>query len=120
MKNKYRDIIRERLKTYRKDCLCALRGSDGYAWTDTKETLELLNKLLKNIPIEAWPKNKDPESTPRITIRNNNWSIYLHWDYKKGERRLADLKYKNDDHTAWVIEHPKKNGVFIDFDIGGS
>jgi len=45
------------------------------------------------------------------------WSMRLRWLYEEGAKRTADLKYKNDNHTAWCIE---KKGKFVNYDIGGS
>ena len=116
MKNKYHDIIRKRLRLYRKECLDCLYPEKSYQWGNEKLTLVLLNKILKDVPIEAWPKNEE-DNYVQYKIASNNWTIKL--TYEDG-RRTADLKFRNDDHTAWVIEHSRKPGLFVDFDIGGS
>jgi len=117
--NEYHTIIRNRLKAYRKECLNCLYPENGYAWggrQDIKRTVQLLNNILKDIPIEAWPVNRE-EMEDSVIIASNNWRIDLMWIEK---RRSANLIFKKDDHTAWVIEHSKKKGTYVDFDIGGS
>jgi hypothetical protein len=64
---------------------------------------------MKGIPKDAWPDNTYGE-----TIVSGNWKITLSWDDNK---RLADLKHENNDHTAWFIE---KQGKYVNYDIGGS
>jgi len=110
--NKYRDIIRDRLKKYRKECLECL---GDYGFDDVKQTLNLMNNILSGIPTDAWPENKECE----IRIRSNNWGIRLFYDSCNNTRQ-ADLYCSFNDHTAWVQEHSKNKGRFIDFDIGGS
>jgi hypothetical protein len=78
-----------------------------------KETVVLLNKLLENIPVDFWPKDFDSHKG----IRYNSWTLDLMWVDGK---RSADLRHKNNNHTAWVIEHRTRKGYFKDFDIGGS
>jgi len=118
--NQWHNTIRKRLVQYRKECLACLYPDGDYSWGTSRKnianTLKLVNKIVKGIPIEAWPINA--EASDRV-IASNNWSIKLGWE---GSRRTADLSYRKDDHTAWVIEHSKKpgSGVFVDFDIGGS
>ena len=73
-----------------------------------------MNAILANISKGAWPKDKEEGM---VKIAHNNWTLKL--NYQDG-RRSADLKHRNNDHTAWVIEHSKKKGVFVNFDIGGS
>lgn len=121
MKNsKWHNIIRKRLMSYRKECLKCLYTEKGYEWgcldlENKQKTVTLLNKILKRIPEEAWPSKT--EFGDEYIIASNNWRIKLMWeDY----RRHADLKFRNDDHTAWVVEHSRDKGRFVDYDIGGS
>lgn len=120
MKNKWHDEIRKRLKKYHKECLACLYPDDDYEWGCNKKshiqnTLNMVNKIMRGIPVEAWPKLND--DMIRTTVADGNWSIKLGWE---GKRKTADLKFRNNNHTAWVIESPKKDGTYIDFDIGGS
>ena len=117
MKNKWHEIIRERLKKNRKECLACLYPEDDYEWNDVKRTLKLLNNILKDIPENAWPKDNNDGTLNEYKVASNNWSIRL--GFEDG-RKVADLRFRNNDHTAWVIEHRTKKGQFIDFDIGGS
>lgn len=123
MKNQWHNIIRLRLAKYRKECLYCLYPENDYTWGTTydnlNKTLSLCNKILKDIPFEAWPKKETTTYVIDYVIASNNWSVKLSWDWDS-KRRLADLRYKKDDHTAWVIEHSKKRGRFINYDIGGS
>jgi hypothetical protein len=120
MKNKWHDIIKNRLVENRKECLNCLYPENDYTWGTTrknlKRTINLLNTLLKDIPVDAWPNlfRLTNASLGEYKIASNNWKIILGW---KGNRRTADLVFKRDDHTAWVIE---RNGKFVNFDIGGS
>jgi hypothetical protein len=118
MKNKYwHDVIRSRLRKYRKDCLKCLYPHEDYQWGMTRDnlrqTLTLVNKLARNIPSFVWPV--DTES--RVKIADGRWTITLSWDETK--RRLFDLKFRNDDHTARVVEK-NKSGKYVNYDIGGS
>lgn len=124
MKNKWHDIIRKRLAEYKGECLACLYPKPfDYSWGSSKKTvaktIRLVNKIVKDIPIEAWPNEEYYEGHPR-SIAYNNWSIHLGWEDGRKPRRTADLRYRNDDHTAWLIENSRKPGVFINFDIGGS
>jgi hypothetical protein len=116
------DKIRERLKKYRTECLLCLNPTDDYTWGCTRKnvqkTLALVNKIMKNIPATAWP-TIDDDWLNYTTIVSGNWKIVLSWSWKT-HRRLVDLSHKNNDHTAWVIEHKEKHGEYINFDIGGS
>lgn len=119
MKNKYHAVIRERLKQYRneaKECI----WSGNYAWHPYNRAVELLNKILKGIPADAWPKHINSENYPQHVIRNGSWKIRLFWGYDNDGKRHADLVYDHDDHTAWVREHRTKKGTFVNHDIGGS
>lgn len=120
MKNKWHDEIRKRLRKYRKECLECLYPDEDYEWGGSRKnihnTINLVNKIMKGIPVEAWPKPNDDMT--RTTVADGNWSIRLGWS--DGKRRTADLKHKNNDHTAWLIESPKKDGTYINLDIGGS
>jgi hypothetical protein len=127
MKDKFwRDRIRKRLALHKQECLNCL-NPEPYHWgcgsrRAVARTLALLNTILKGIPEEAWPR-KDPNNEyVETVIAHNNWRIKLLWEYdSRGRgRRMADLKYRHNDHTAWVIERKQKDGVFINFDIGGS
>lgn len=117
----WHNIIRERLKENKSKCLACLRPDDDWEWGTTKinlvKTLNLLNTILKNVPVEAWPKGDGVPYDNSYRINHNNWTLSL-FNYEG--RRNADLKFYNDDHTAWVQEHSKKKGVFINCDIGGS
>jgi hypothetical protein len=118
MKNKLHDIIRERLKTYRKECLKCLYPEKGYEWGCLSKkyrdkTLVLVNKIMKNITVEAWSRDRET----RTAVASGNWTVYLGWERN---RRTADLKCRNDDHTAWCVENRANSGIYIDFDIGGS
>jgi len=120
MKNKYHDIIRQRLHKYRKECLACLYPPTGWEWGCTNRkykmnTLALVNKIMKGIPVDAWPKFVNVDWQHDVyKVASGNWCMRLRWDYKI---RSADLKYRHDDHTAWCIE---RNGKFVDYDIGGS
>ena len=122
MKNKYHDVIRERLKQQKDECKACLYPPDGSGeWGCTSKkyltnTINLMNYLLKDIPEEAWPKDKD-RTLPcdGYRIKSGAWRLSLFWSSKN--KRGADLKYSHDDHTAWVKE---RGGKFIDSDIGGS
>jgi hypothetical protein len=121
MKNsKWHDIIRKRLVAHRKECLKCLNPDNDYSWGTNKENVQkavdLMNKLLKGIPAQAWPNDKEC----RYDIASNNWRMRLMWSPDKRHRRHADLKFRNDDHTAWVQEHYEDKGRFINYDIGGS
>lgn len=124
MKNRkyWHDLIRTRLILRRDECLVCLRPENDWTWGTTrknlKRTLELLNCLLKDVPIEAWPRKIDGECDGEYRIAHNNWVLRLF--YGDDGRREADLVFKKDDHTAWVKESSKEKGKFIDCDIGGS
>lgn len=80
MKNKWHNLIRERLIAHRKECLKCLYPDKGYEWGCTypknrQKTVTLLNKILKGIPAEAWPKKKDNGEERKIA--SNNWTIRL-------------------------------------------
>jgi hypothetical protein len=121
-------VIRNRLKQYRKECLNCLYGEDRtlyYTWNNVNRTVALMNNILEDVPEVAWPKCKKDDNSwwyPVVKVASNNWCMELLWEEDKYDVvcRHANLKFKNDDHTAWVIEHPKKKGTFIDYDIGGS
>jgi len=122
MKNKWHEIIRKRLISHRKECLKCLYPKDGYGYEwgcpdpkNTQKTVDLLNKILKGVPAKAWPKKK--EDGEEYKIASNNWTIRLMYEDKC---RHADLIFANDDHTAWVKEHSKDKGRFINWDIGSS
>jgi len=119
--NKLHGVIRKRLVENRKECLKCLYPEDGYQWGcegkgGIKKTLQLINKLLHNVPEVAWPVDKESE----YKVASGNWTIRLAWADERKSCRTADLIYRNDDHTAWVVEHSKKPGVFVNYDIGGS
>lgn len=118
MKNKWHDTIRMRLKKYRKECLSCLYPPNDYEWgtkrRNIKNTLALVNAIIKGIPIEAWPENDSI-----YHVANGRWSVDLGWE-SGWKRRLVDLKYRRNDHTAWCVESKKNPKRFIDFDIGGS
>jgi len=120
MKNKWHDTIRKRLQTYRKECLSCLYPGGDYAWGTLRKnisnTLNLVNKIVKGIPVQAWPDKDSYEGYP-ARIAFGGWTMKLGW---KDGQRTADLRYRNDNHTAWCIENSRKPGVFINFDIGGS
>lgn len=119
MKNKYHDIIRKRLTEHRTECINCLRGG-MYAWDDTESTVKLLNKILKDIPAEAWPDPANEDLYYKgYRVASGNWSITLMYTDDDSVRH-ADLRYANDDHTAWVKENKRKRGTYIDSDIGGS
>jgi len=110
--------VRQTLKKYEKEAFACLYPEDGdYAWGARKKnldrTLKLMNNILKQVPKAAWGKDEDDD----VHITEGNWQLSLRITHK---RHSADLKFKNDDHTAWVIEHSKKKGHFVNFDIGGS
>lgn len=109
--NNYRAVIKSRMKQYVSE-MGNCMGDFGWEGK-RKETVVLLNKLLENIPVDFWPKDKESHKG----IRYNNWTMDLLWVEGK---RSADLHHKNNDHTAWVIEHRTRKGYFKDFDIGGS
>ena len=116
--NKWHNIIRKRLKENRKECLSCLYPPSCYEWgihsKYKKNTLALVNKIVRGVPVEAWPGNKNDMCRK---IASGRWAIDLEWVDK---RRTANLRHKNNDHTAWCIEHSKKHGIFVDLDIGGS
>jgi hypothetical protein len=123
MKNKWHDVIRKRLVQYRKECLICLYPKDDYEWgcgnrKNIAKTLSLVNKIVKGIPVEAWPILADNEENEKTYfIASGNWSVRLRWIEK---RRTADLKFNKNDHTAWLIEKKNQPGVFVNYDIGGS
>jgi hypothetical protein len=118
MKNKLHNKIRGRLREYRKECLECLRPKDDFVWgfepKNVQNTINLVNKIMRDISVDAWPKTKNKS----YVIADNRWRVKLGWLNNK--HRLVDLKYRNDDHTAWLVEDSKKAGTYIDFDIGGS
>lgn len=114
----WKEKVRQVLKKYKTEAYACLYPEDGWAWGVCNKkylnrTLKLMNDILKHVPESAWGKDEDDD----IHVTEGNWQLSLRIVYK---RRSADLKFKNDDHTAWVIEHSKKKGRFINFDIGGS
>ena len=118
-KTNWRQVLKDRMKANRAECLECLHGN-GYAWDDEKRTLKLMNILLKDLPENLWPENGPDDGSwdwEQTLIRSGNWSMVLSW--QEG-RRSADLRFDNDDHTAWVVEHSRKKGVWVNFDIGGS
>ena len=121
----WHDKIRKRLADNKQECLACLNGGPWEWGTGSRQgvarTLALLNTILKGIPEEAWPKKDYNHEYDETIIAHNNWKIKLlyEWNARGHARRMADLKFRNDDHTAWVIER-KEDGVFVDFDIGGS
>lgn len=108
MKNKIKEIIRK----HKKEAMACLYPEDDYTWGTKKKNIEktilLMNKILSKIPKSAW-------LIERYSFTDGNWTLDLKLTNNK---RAADLRFKHDDHTAWVIE--SKNGKFVDFDIGGS
>jgi hypothetical protein len=122
MKNsKWQEIIRKRLVAYRKECLKCLNPDNDYSWgtdkANVQKTVDLMNNLLKGIPVQAWPALNGDDSS-EYKIASNNWRMKLMWGDDKC--RHADLKFSNDDHTAWVKEHSTDKGRFVNYDIGGS
>lgn len=120
MKNKWHDIIRKRLAKYSKECLSCLYPPTGYEWgcqsrKYKRNTLALVNKIVKGIPVSAWPVMNDGYESYKIV--HGNWNVCLGWDCDGNKLRTIDLKYRRDDHTAWCIEG---KGKFVDYDIGGS
>jgi len=94
---------------HRREARACLYSDNGYAWQDRGRTLKMMSALLGEIPPSLWPTGEDS-----VILRAGNWRLDLFW----GEgRRMANLHYLKDDHTAWVIEGG--NG-WADFDIGGS
>lgn len=124
LKKQLHDKIRSRLKKYRKECLSCLYPNDDYEWgsrrrKNVKNTLALINKIMRGISEKAWPEvNPNDWSLHRTIVASGNWHVKLEWEW--GKRRLVDLKHRNNDHTGWVIEHAKKHGTYINYDIGGS
>lgn len=117
-RSKYHNIIRDRLKKYRQECLDCIH-SGNYAWDDVKATLILINKILRGIPAKAWPDPKDEDQYyAGYKIRSGSWVMKLQYTEDDGVRH-ANLIYNHDDHTAWVC-YNKKLKKFVDFDIGGS
>ena len=118
-KKYWHDVIRERLKRNQPNCLACLYPDNDWIWGHTRENLKktvaLMNTLLKDIPVEAWPKDKTEDIFPKCKAAHNNWVMELFWNKKQ---RQANLVYRRDDHTAWVREY--KKGVFGNCDIGGS
>jgi len=118
MKNKYwHDILRSRLRKYRNECLNCLYPHDDFQWgtieTNLQKTLALVNKLAHGVPPSVWPSDTEND----VKVAYGRWTITLSWNDNK--RRLFDLRYRNDDHTAWVVEKGK-TGTYVNFDIGGS
>lgn len=122
--------LQEILKKYGKEAYsCLYPKVDGvindYAWgtnrQNSKKTIEFMRKLLAEIPNENWGSKDDADDCgdsyddDYIHIVSGNWRLKLFWN--DGERH-ADLKYKHDDHTAWVRQ--SRNGKWVNFDIGGS
>jgi len=122
MKINYKKLLQQRLAKESKRALKLLWPVGAFAWEDTEAVVQLMNDLLKDIPVEVWPKNKkDMEDS--VHLKQGDWYLTLYWNENEANeksRRTADLAHKKDDHTAWVIEHSKDKGRFIDFDIGGS
>ena len=108
--------IKEILHNHSAEAYSCLYPPNSYVWGCgneklKKNTVSLMNSILKDIPAEAWP-DKDTEDSNIVKIKD--WRLSLMWIYGK---MAADLSYSKDDHTAWVIKRGKK---FVNFDIGGS
>lgn len=116
MKAEHRIAIKCILKKYETHAYNCLYPENDWAWGSSsknrKNTVNLMNDILKEVPLMCWP-NFDSES--EVKVNRGKWTLYLKWVDGK---RSADLKYRYDDHTAWVIQ--KRDGTFKDFDIGGS
>ena len=124
MKNKWHDLIRKRLSHYREECILCLYPDGDYAWGTTKKninrTLTLVNKIVEVIPVEAWKTPTEDDENPSVVVANGNWGVHLGWDFDGNKCRTVDLRFRNDDHTAWCIERKKGSGKFGNYDIGGS
>jgi hypothetical protein len=81
-----------------------------------KQWLLLMNKLLKGVGAKNWPIENGHDYINTINVNGINLDLFK----DDNSRRHANLSFSNDDHTAWVIESKKKQGVYVDYDIGGS
>lgn len=121
MKKETRALIKSILRANADRAKSCLYPENDYSWgtkpKNLKATLTLMNDICSQIPNGAWPVDFGPK---RIIVSEGSWRILLEWDEIKDGTitRLADLKYRYDDHTAWVYQD--KNGKWKDFDIGGS
>lgn len=86
---------------------------DKYPWRDKEKVLKFIRELLKDVDINLWPKDTEE----RITVKNGIWHLHLFKD-SESYARMGHLMCSKDDHTAWVVED--KDGVFIEFEFGGS
>ena len=120
-KKDWKQALKNRMKEHRAECLECLYDDTGYAWDNVKRTLKLMNTLLQDIPADVWPDkgpSDDSWNWPQVIVRSGNWHITLSISDKG--KRLADLKYNRDDHSAWVVERPRAKQKWGNYDIGGS
>jgi hypothetical protein len=117
MKKETKTKIKEVIDKYKAEAYLCLYPDNDYAWgtgKNKKKTLELMNKILSEVPQDSWDGSDEDDSN---SVNHGLWRLdFMYTNYT----RAANLIYKRNNHTAWVIE--KKNGSlkFTDFDIGGS
>ncbi len=120
MKKETRSLIKSILRANADRAKSCLYPENDYAWgtkpKNLKATLALMNDICEQLPDDAWPNFGEEKND----VSEGDWRIALAFDDVDDGKvcRFADLKYKRDDHTAWVYED--KNGKWKDFDIGGS
>ena len=106
--------IKQILSDNAAEAYSCLYPPESYAWggnrKEVKNTVTLMNKILSQIPKEAWPENIDDSNQ----VKCGRWSLSFNYVDNK---MAADLRWSGDDHSAWVVKRGKK---FVDFDIGGS
>lgn len=97
---------------FRKEAKDCLYPKGQYAWGDHARTLDMMKRLLENIPDEAYPEDREEG---KMILTAGKWRLDLGW---VDGRKSANLIFLGDDHTAWVVQG--EDGEWKDFDIGGS